>query len=327
MSLRSYNAPLKYGKKILPQDIAGMIGLPYVGNIFYVDPSAGDDSANDGSSQDNALATVAAAFDKCTSGQHDVIVIAPTGGTGRTSETTDITWNKRFTHLIGNAAPTVQDARAGMSFTGATGTPTSSITISENGCIFKNITLTSTADINVFVTISGDYNAFLGVDFKGALDGTAGDDTASRALVLDGGQENYFGGCTFGADTFARSTTNATVEFKTAASRNVFENCRFIMHADNVGANHILLSEANSIDRWVEFKDCFFYTFWANDADKITHVIDAETQTTTAHINLTGNTVMEGADNWEAVDSGKVYAYNYTATANIIGKLVLVDVA
>ena len=33
------NAPaLKFGAKIYPEDIAGMIGLPSVGNIWYVDP-------------------------------------------------------------------------------------------------------------------------------------------------------------------------------------------------------------------------------------------------------------------------------------------------
>lgn len=305
--------------KIYPQDLAGLIGIPYVGDVYYVDPSGGSDSDNSGTSQNDALATVKAAYDKCTSGQHDVVVIAPTGGTGRTSETQAITWAKRFTHLVGSAAPTVQDARAGMSFTGATGTATSSLTISENGCIFKNITLTSTADINVFVTISGDYNSFQGVDFKGALNATAGDDAASRALVIDGGQENLFVGCTFGADTYARSTTNATVEFKTAASRNVFSDCRFVMHADNVGPNHVLFSEANSVDRWIEFNNCTFYAFWTNDSDKVTHAFDLATQTATAHVLMTGRQLLVGFDDWEASDSSRMFFEPASATANAIG--------
>ena len=109
--------------KVYPQHIAGMIGLPYVGNIFYVDPTAGSDTANSGTSQNDALATVFAAEDKCVSGQHDVVIIAPTGGTGRTTEASSIVWDKRFTHLIGSCAPSGVNNRAGMSFSSTATTP------------------------------------------------------------------------------------------------------------------------------------------------------------------------------------------------------------
>ena len=106
MLARDYMPAVKYGAKWLQTDIAGLLGLPYVGNVYYVDPFAGDDAANDGTVQNAAFKTVAAAFAKCVSGKHDVVVIAPTGGTGRTVEPAAIAWNKRFTHLIGSCAPT-----------------------------------------------------------------------------------------------------------------------------------------------------------------------------------------------------------------------------
>jgi hypothetical protein len=310
---RDYIPALKYGHKIVPEDLAGMIGLPYVGKVIYVDPTNGSDSSG-GSSQADAFLTVAAAYAAATSGNHDVIIIAPSGGTGRTSESTAITWAKRFTHLIGNAAPTVQDARAGISF--AVG---GSLTISENGCIFKNLTLASTEDINVPVTVSGDYNSFIGVDFKGAMNATAGDDAASRVLVLDGAQENSFVGCTFGSDTFMRSTTNATLEFANAASRNVFTDARFIMAADNVGPNHVLFTGTSAIDRWVEFNNCLWYSFWTNDADKVTHALDLAAQAATGHVLMTGRQLLVGFDDWEAADSGRMYFEPASATANAIG--------
>lgn len=299
--------------KVGPDEIAGLIGLPYVGNVYYVDPSGGSDSAG-GSSIEDAFATVATAYAACTSGQHDVVLIVPTGGSGRTSETTAITWAKRFTHLVGSAAPTVQDARAGISF--GTG---GSLTISENGCVFKNLTFNGTTDINVPVTVSGSYNAFIGVDFKGSLNGTTGDDATARSLVISGGQENTFAGCTFGADTFARSTTNATVEFDSAASRNVFTGCRFIMHADNVGPNHVLFTGTSAIDRWIEFNDCTFYAFWANDADKVTHAFDLAAQTATGHVLMTGSNLLVGFDDWEASNSGRMWFQGAVNTANVIG--------
>lgn len=252
--LRDYVPALKYGAKIYPEDVAGMIGLPYVGNIFYVDPTAGSDTANSGTSQDDALATVAAAYGKCTSGQHDVVIIAPTGGTGRTTETTAITWAKRFTHLIGSAAPLVQDNRAGINF--GTG---GSLTISENGCIFKNLTFFSSADIDVTVTLTGDYNSFIGVDFKGTSNATSIGSTPWRALSMSGAEENTFVGCTFGADTYTRSAANASLELASACARNVFIDCFFPIFTDDAGAFFVIADSAADVDRFVWFKGCTFH--------------------------------------------------------------------
>lgn len=315
MKYSDYAPALKFGAKIMPEDLAGMIGLPYIGNVYYVDPNAGSDTANSGTSQDDAFATVAAGYAACVSGKHDVVIIAPSGGTGRTSETTAITWAKRFTHLIGSAAPTAQDARAGINF--GTG---GSLVISENGCLFKNITLTGTVDINEPVSITGDYNSFIGVDFKGSLNATTGDDTAMRCLNLDGGQENYFVGCTLGQDTIMRSAANATVEFENAASRNVFENCRLIAAIDAATPVHVLFTGTSAIDRWVEFKDCTFYSFSANDATAMTACMNLSAQTATGHVLVTGAPFLAlGITDWEATASGRINMQSFSVTANTLG--------
>lgn len=313
---KDYIPALKYGHKIMPDDIAGMIGLPYVGSIFYVDPSAGSDTANSGTSQNDALATIAAAYAKCTSGKHDVVIIAPTGGTGRTAETTAITWAKRFTHLIGSAAPTVQDVRAGVGF--STG---GSLVISENGCIFRNLTLTSSADIDETVSITGHYNSFIGVDFKGTYNATSADSIPWRALNINGGQENYFVNCTFGGDTFTRGAANATLELEGAASRNVFEDCRFLMHADTAGTQvHVLLTGTSAIDRWIEFKNCSFYSFSTNNGQAVTACMDLSAQTATGHVLCTGITsLMGGITDWESTATGRIYMQRFTETANVLG--------
>lgn len=311
---KNYDPALMAGARITPELIAGMVGLPYVGNIYYVDPSGGSDN-NNGGSLTAAFATVAAAYNACTSGQHDVVLIVPTGGTGRTAETTAITWAKRFTHLVGSSAPTAQDARSGISF--GTG---GSLSITENGCLFKNITFNGTTDINVPVTVSGDYNSFVGCDFKGSLNDTTGDDTAARALYLNGAQENQFVGCTFGADTFMRSAANATVEFASAASRNVFDGCRFIAAIDAATAVHVLFTGTSAIDRWVEFKNTSFYSFSANNGTAMTACMNLSAQTATGHVLLTGNTcMMGGITDWEASASGRIYMQPFTATTNAIG--------
>lgn len=293
--LRDYVPALKYGNKIYPDDIAGLIGLPYVGNIVYVDPSGGSDDAG-GSSVEDALATVGAAEAKTTGSQHDAVIIVPTGGTGRTTEDTAIAWDKRFTHLIGNSVSLIQDNRAGLNF--ATG---GSLTMSENGSIFKNLTMFSSADIDLTVQLTGSYNQFSSVDFKGTSNATSADSTPWRALYVNGGQENAFYGCTFGADTYTRGVANATLEFANSASRNYFGDCRFIMHADSAETQlHVLLTGASAIDRWLEFEDCKFYAFYTNHAAKVNAVFDNSEQTATGDILMTGVSYSVGFDDWEA---------------------------
>jgi len=312
--LRDHIPALKYGAKILPSDMAGIIGLPYVGDVFYVDPSGGSDNSS-GISPNDALASVAAAYGLMVSGQQDAVIIAPTGGTGRTNETTAITWAKRFAHIIGNGAPTAQDTRSGLGF--ATG---GSITFSENGCLVKGITFGGTADINVPVTVSGSYNSFLGCDFKGSLNATTGDDTAARALYINGGQENTFGGCTLGADTFMRSAANATLEFASAASRNVFDGCRFIAAIDAATPVHVKLTGTSAIESWIEFRDTYFYSFSANNATAMTACMNLSAQTATGHLLLPGiSCMMGGITDWEATASGRIYIQGYTNTTNVIG--------
>lgn len=307
---------LRYGHKIYPENLAGMLGLPHVGNVFYVDGSGGSDSAS-GKTQEDAFATVAAAHDAATANNHDVIVIAPSGGTGRTTETTAIAWDKRRVHLIGNAAPTVQDARAGINF--STG---GSLTISEQGCIFSNITLFSSADIDETVTLTGSYNNFARVDFKGTSNATSADSTPWRALAISGGQENTFDECTFGGDTYTRGSASATLELESSASRNVFNGCRFLMHNDTANTPvHVLLTGGSAIDRWVEFNRCSFYSFWTNDADKTNAVINASAQTATGHVILRDSTHV-GFDDWEASASGHLWINPYTSTTTAIGQMV-----
>ena len=298
--LRDYNSALKYGAKIYPEDLAGMIGLPFVSNVFYVDPNSGNDN-NPGTSSNNqkkAIGTATTgALATATANQHDVIVINPTGGTGRTSESVAIDWNKRFTHLVGNAAPLVQDNRAGIGF--ATG---GSLVISENGCLFKNLTMFSSADIDETVSVTGDYNSFQGVDFKGTSHATSIGSTPWRALNLDGAEENYFGGCAIGGDTYTRSAANTSLELENAATRNVFEDCFFPIHTDDAAATFVLADAASDIDRFVWFKNCVFH-----NADKSAST--TMTVAMTVHAAVGGSVILDGC----AVNGATDWANDYTA--------------
>ena len=254
-----YIPALKYGHKIFPEDIAGVLGLPTVGTIFYVDPSAGNDTANSGVSSDNALKTVAAAFAKCTSGKHDVVVIAPTGGTGRTAEGAAIVWNKRFTHLIGSAAPTHSTPRAGMAWST---TDAVCLTVSENGCVFKNISIQANGAANLgCVLVTGSYNYFEGVHFLGQNHATSAANVTSYSLSLSAAEENLFIGCTLGGITVARTDANCNLQVRSNASMNRFVDCDFNVQATNAGVLWVDANTATAIQAFCDFVGCRFLNY------------------------------------------------------------------
>lgn len=256
MKYRDFAPAMKYGAKIMPEDIAGMIGLPYVGNIFYVDPTAGNDTTNSGTSQNNALATVAAAYAKCVSGMQDVVIVAPTGGTGRTNEAAAIVWAKRFTHLIGSAAPTAYDPRAGIEFASTVVSPC--FTLSENGCIFKNITISTVQNINVLVNITGSYNYFGNVHFAGPANATAYTSTARRSLVLTGASENLFEDCIIGVETVASTVAGANLEQTGTCRRNTYRHCTFPVY-DTAGTSYFIKADTgNCTEMSTVWEDCIF---------------------------------------------------------------------
>lgn len=251
------NAPaLKFGAKIYPEDIAGMIGLPSVGNIWYVDP--GKSVSGGGTSQDDAFKTLTEAYAAVVADNDDVVVIAPSSATGRTSEAASITWAKRRTHILGNGPLRKGWNRAGISFASTATTP--SLTISANNCSFTNFMIYQPQDINVMVNVTGEYNTFNYVHFAGIANETTGDDTAARCLVITDADDNQFNNCMFGIDTILNSAANAVVELSgaTAVARTQFNDCIWSIVCDNAGPRFVLFSGAYSSEVYTLFRNCLF---------------------------------------------------------------------
>lgn len=257
LKLRDFQhaSALQHGAKIYPEDIAGMIGLASVGDIWYVDP--GKSVSGGGTSREDAFITIAEGLAAATADRDDVVLITPSSSTGRTTEVAQINWNKRRTHLIGATAPTLMNPRAGMSFSSAVATP--SFTVSTRSCIFKNFTLAQFNDIesNVLVELTGNYNYWEGVHFIGMGNELTGNDALARSLQLTGAEENVFVGCTFGLDTVFRTAANASVGLTSMSARNSFLGCLFVAAID-AGAPFHVLAKAGGVDRWVHFRECIF---------------------------------------------------------------------
>ena len=263
MFLRDFSPALRYGAKITAQDIAGMVGLPVVGNIWYVDAVNGNDSSS-GNDPKSAFKTVTAAKAALTNNNNDVVVLCPSGpGTGEpyaTVETAAITWNLNLTHIIGNVSPVVTSQRARIAT--ATNALSPFFTISGQGCIFKNINWYNPGTTNyINVRVSGKRNYFENCHFAGIADDTCGNNATGSSLELYGAQENYFVNCTIGLDTVTRTAANANLRIvlgSDTVARNVFDGCIFTMVADADAPRFIIQADSVGMDRWNIFRGCQF---------------------------------------------------------------------
>lgn len=242
--------------KWYPEDIAGMVGLPSVGDIFYVDPGAGSDTANGGRDANDAFATVGAALAAMSADNDDVLILAGTSSTGRTTETAAIDWNKRRTHIIGNGPMRKINPRNGISFNALGGDVC--FTVSATNCSFTNISFATFTDNNVLVDVTAAYNTFNFCHFQGmGLQATA-DDTAARSLRITGADEIEVSNSTIGIDTVARGAANASLELTGTCARCQFTNCDFPIYADNSGPVFVKAVTGNCTEKYLKFEHCMF---------------------------------------------------------------------
>lgn len=254
---------------VLPRDdnratIQNQLGIPYIGQVYYVDPISGDDTTNAGRHPTDAKKTLTSAYALTTSGNHDVVIIVPNGaGSGEayaTVETAAITWSNVQTHLIGGAAPSLLSQRARVATATAGLSPF--ITISGQGCIFKNINIYNPATTNyINVRVSGHRNYFENVHFAGIANDTAGNNATGASLELYGAHENYFKNCTIGLDTITRTAANANLKITLGTNtnaRNVFDDCIFPMFADADAPRFINQGDSVGMDRYNLFRRCAF---------------------------------------------------------------------
>lgn len=289
--------------------------------VFVVDPRTGDDG-QPGTFQ-FPMRTLEEAYDRCVSGRGDTVVLMggprDDGSTGMTTRlTTSLTWSKDYTHLVGMAAPTMVSQRSRITGPSTGGTFAPLITWSADGCIVKNIQIFDDYTVDpVAVLLTGQRNYFENVHFAGMGAATGGDDAAAASLKISGGSENTFKGCMFGIDTVARSTTNGEVELVSAATRNIFHDCFFSSIADNAGHLWVKIDGSGDIDRYVWFKNCFFYNAVESTGTTMTQGMDVHN--TCGGMVILENCSMIGATDWAAADNGNVFISNAAPTAGTSG--------
>ncbi len=303
-------------------------GIPQMSNArwFYVDPEFGADG-NSGDA-DSPLATITAAYAKCTSGRGDVVALragpASGGGTGHTARLSEtLTWAKHNTHLVGLGSPTMVGQRARITGPSSGGTFSPLITWSASGCIIANINIFDDYTVDpVAFNLTGSRNYFHNVNFQGMGAATGADDAAAASLKIDAGSENTFVSCMIGLDTVPRSTTNAEIELVGAATRNIFRECYIMAFADNAGHLFVKIDGSADIDRYVIFDRCLFYNAIESTATAMTQAMNVHNSC--GGMVIVKDCVMIGATDWAEADNGNVYADMGAASAGSAGLLTAV---
>jgi hypothetical protein len=311
------------------------------GNVYFVNPRTGNDN-NDGTSPVNdasqtrprnkgPLASVLAAYNKCTAGQNDIVVLQAAGNSaGDTSAriSATITWAKNNTHLIGWGAEgkVSQRSRISLLSTATAANVTSILNITGSGCLFRNIQFyhgmgSGTAATGPCLLISGDRNVFEDCHIAGMGDATMVG-AGGSSIKLNGGSENTFRNCVIGLDTVsAANLSKGEIHFDANASRNWFEDCLIQRYISNTGYVHLTVEDSTGIDRWQMFKNCTFYSDSVNRtiAQVAIMSIPAMTQ---GKIILQDSTYVgdnEATCVWEANARGVVFNNTAAAAAAAVG--------
>jgi hypothetical protein len=224
--------------------------------VFVVDPANGSDS-NPGTKWEAPLASVEAAYAKCTANKNDTVLLVA----NQTANTlaAALTWGKDFTHLIGLGARTVSTPKARIVSPAALAT-TPAILFSADGCIVSNVTLqhgSSNAASLVNVSLTGTQNYFENVHFKGGMT-AAGYVDGSYSVSVDAGTDNFFKHCTFGQNEVAAPTGVGGLGLTAGAARNTWEDCVFLCAPSNAGAFHVEIVAAGGVASWNLFERCLF---------------------------------------------------------------------
>jgi hypothetical protein len=196
--------------------------------------------------------SIATAYGLCDGGRNETLLITPESH----SQSTALTLAKNMTHVIGMYGPAMQNQRSriGHSVTLAT-----LLTVSGQGNTIANLYfpygLGNATDLNL-LKVSGNRNSFVNCHFL-QTNATPLDEAGYKLIDLQAA-ETYFKTCYFGGDTVA--WTNGTmINFAASVEppRVVFDDCLFVMNADN--AQVTFLKTVAGLGRCtIVFRNCQF---------------------------------------------------------------------
>lgn len=302
------------GPLIAGGGIDGPIGQ---GDVYYLDPANGADTYR-GKTPGTAFKTLAAAEDKLTANQNDVLKILADASSLSLSSL--LTWDKSYTHMVGVCAP-VRVAKRARIFN--SGDLAKMMVISASGCIFANFYIfqggSDGADLGC-VDVTGGRNFFWNVHFAGIGHATPGAQAGAYSLYLNGAEENEFVRCTLGLDTIARGAANQQLLIDGTAPRNSFEDCLFLSAGAALTTPLMVkFVDSTAAQCFTRFKDCCFYHFSPNHAAKLAQCFSLPATNSTFDVLLSGKNELFGITEWEASDRGNIWITDAAPSAATSG--------
>ena len=322
LSVQSNGGSLQLSTLSTIQTLAASI-LPTQGNVFFVNPRTGNDVGGQGT-QDNPYKTIAAAFSKCVANQNDTIMLCASGNAAADTtdyQTTSLLWNKDLVHLIGVNDGPIFSQRSRVALISTYATAGTLITVSANGCGFKNVSfyagVASALPLGCML-VTGQRNVFDNCHIAG-MGNSANDITGAYSLSLAAAAENLFNDCTIGVDTVTLgAAVNSQIVCSAAATRNWFRNCRIMTYTNHATNNCFLRAPSGSLDRELVFEDCQFVNPINSSSTNLTQAMVVVSNGGTVLL-IGHNTGVLGATDWNATDSGNVIAMGGSIAAGTYG--------
>jgi hypothetical protein len=257
------------------------------GQVFFVDSELGLDG-NDGKSANHARKTFESAYSLMTTNKNDILVLIGRATAYTLSAVVDIT--KSYCHFVGATPPLGigQRARITASSTADLGIM---FTVSGNGNSFHNIQFNNESDASATtgtLYMTGDRNYFANCYIAGINASGPAAAAGSYCLSLDGAREFEFNNCVIGSTTYARGAANYTL--KMSGSDGTFRDCK-IRKWDETAARAMVLFTSPSGSSWdTYFIDCIFYNFSMDNVNACTNVFDITANPTTYYIIVKNST-------------------------------------
>jgi len=218
----------------------GRFGIPGLADVHILAPSAGgagyaywEQFAH--SNTQSFHTDIETALGLMTTGRNDCLLVTPDSH----PQADTVTWSKNMTHLIGMFPPALMNQRSRI---GHSVTVDPLLNVTGYGNLIANLYfpygLANATDLTA-LKIDGERNSFINCHIL-PTDATPLD-SANFDLVEVNCNEGYFKDCYFGGDTVAW-TNGDMIKLYGATDRScrvVFDDCIFVMNADNAQVNFI----------------------------------------------------------------------------------------
>ena len=246
-------------------DMLQKMGFTSFGEVYYVNPTTGDDDY-DGLSFDRPFATLAAAYDAATTNQDDFIVLSAYAAHAVT-EMLDVSKNR--IHFVSAAyRPGSVGLGARSRVTMGVTTAAADIAVMKNtgvGNTFSGIKFDSsnTKDESLYaVAEGGEYTIYEGCEFYKSSDLNV----SLAAEVLNNGDSVQWVNCVFGSLANAIATAcirpNMLLSRETITGKvcrdNVIDHCLFLVNSDDTHCVRIYGGGATDVERMLYIKDSAF---------------------------------------------------------------------